>query len=95
MSPTGALRGTSEGQYLKLDFLSILAPPADPSRPPFAPQSDVDGHLWAGMCQKPENGAPAVARAYVTNLEGSRPPPGAPVEGVLAILAALCFHTLF
>ena len=50
MSPRGALRGTSEGQDLnKLDFFSILAPPADPSRPPFAPQSDVDGHLWAGM----------------------------------------------
>ncbi len=84
MSPRGALRGTSEGQYLnKLDFLSILAPPADPSRPPFAPQSDVDGHRWAGMCvksQKPENGAPAVARAYVTSLEGSRGTPRSPLR---------------
>ncbi len=39
MSPRGALRGTSEGQYLKKSvFLSILAPPADPSRPLFNPK---------------------------------------------------------
>ena len=56
MSPRGALRGTSEGQDLKkLDFLSILAPPADPPRPPFAPQNDVHGHLWASIWVKSQN----------------------------------------
>ena len=50
MSPRGTLRGTSEGQDLKkLDFGEILASPADPPRPPFAPQNDVDGHLWASI----------------------------------------------